>query len=1661
MAKKRVKPQNTGTIQQHTFDKDLVEDISGIHLKPNSWTQARNATPNTTRGDLGELSNEQSNKFCAAAPYTIIGVIHIDEDQWAIFSTDETDSEIGLFKETLCEYTTLVNDQCLNFSKLYLVNGQAKENFDCTFQLYWDDANNPTRTLNIDDIPWIEICTDETGTQVPNPTNPAYVSIGCLDCVATTDLDCDAIRLAPLVTNPCFRVEKGPQGGELLNGSYFVVGAYTVNEQRVTDYSVPSNVQSLFAHIGQAGSLEIIVEDMDPDFDEFELVVVEIRALKTLAKKIGIYSTRQQRISIDVIDERYPTVALNLIPLRNPITDKSDAIFRNGDYMIRTGPTDKFDFNYQPLANQIRTQWVSVEYDSDYYYKGGNNTNYLRDEVYPFFVRWVWDTGDKTPSFHIPGIYRDPQDLNYFGGAGQDVLPDETFPNGLNRIWRVENTAEVNLTSILNPYTLPDGGRVIASGNMAYWESTEKYDDDTPQIWDATYIDPTTNVNVGSTTNTNFDLCGKQIRHHRFPDNTIGPAPTLVCNHYNQGGTKIRLMAVQFDNIKPPVDNLGVPIPNIVGYEIMRGTREGNKTIIAKGMINNMRKYKIIGNVTPRIGLYPNYPFNPVQGPGQIDKFLSLTESTAPGSAAAGNDLVSPSHFTFHSPDTQFKDPFLSTGEMHIYGEMIGGANLRFEYPDGHPKNKLITDTTFYMATVAGVGYALIQKNGNRTTTKREPQKNWSNLKGSGVTLPGISAISQPAFLSISGLNTDTSYTTVDNFVSLDGTAADFGIGLSKQGGSFIGEALAGTGSSLWYSSINSKHGTMEATGIGLRGGYFGAINEEGTIGGTDRMVPTALSYLSLGLAFMVSIAEGGSVFIKLVRALSGANQYALQSQAHCFYDKFGLDQPGSKRFSLNEAIYLDPDIQDLGISFRINNLYRSRSVALETERVVNYPIGIDDTQQTVSTSGVPADDPTKTAFRRQAVSHYAALKSRLRNQYGQIEGIIQIPATTCMTPITQTTSDVIFGGDTYVNRYTEKNTMFFFYNWLRGQPDGAELDYRDYGMLPYPTYWANLEEYDYNEFFGNLLSNIANPSAWSSGLPGGRHQLDPQGGGNGTWVSRDHYFHLFNSGIRDFFVESEVNTALRDWGDEDSERHYTPFGGYTELSDIFNSGIIKAGNYFKYDYSLSVSRLYNSVTNWGHTHRRDYDPQIAEDCFVYRPNRVIYSLRQNLEKKKDFWKIFLPNNYKDFKSRVTAIKPVNKNGALILFENESPITFQGTDTLKTDLNTKLTIGDGGLFSQPLQNLLNTDDSYEYGSCQNRLSVVNTASGIFWMSQNQGKIFQIAKGVKEISAFDNKWWLSTYLPYLLTKDFPTFDLTDNPVAGIGCQAIYDNEAQIVYFCKRDFFLRDDLPASTTVEYVSGDDFLVNRALPIKLGDPDYFHDASWTISYDPKTEGWIGYHDWHPGLTMPAKSNFLTILDDGIWRHNDRCDSYCNFYGVDYPFEVEYATVTPQVVNTLRSVEYYMEAYKYDDNCYDRFHVLDFNFDEAVIYNSEQCSGLLRLNLSPKNNAPEIVTYPQINPTFIDVLYSKVEQKYRFNQFWDITANRGEFNAIAERMIFNTEANGYIRNLNPNNLDYNKFQTQRKKFRHYKNTVLLRRRVSGNRNMLVSLANNKDLKSPR
>ena len=119
----------------------------------------------------------------------------------------------------------------------------------------------------------------------------------------------------------------------------------------------------------------------------------------------------------------------------------------------------------------------------------------------------------------------------------------------------------------------------------------------------------------------------------------------------------------------------------------------------------------------------------------------------------------------------------------------------------------------------------------------------------------------------------------------------------------------------------------------------------------------------------------------------------------------------------------------------------------------------------------------------------------------------------------------------------------------------------------------------------------------------------------------------------------------------------------------------------------------------------------------------------------------------------------------------------------------------------------------------------------------------------------------------------------------------------------------------------------------------------------------------------------------------------------------------------------------------DRWHDLDYNFDELIVYNSEQISGLLTINEQPKNDPIQRLTYPQVNINNIDIVASKIEQKYRINQFWDITIDRGEFTNV-EQQLFETQENGYIKNINQKNIDYNKAELQRKKFRHYYNKFL-------------------------
>ena len=1512
---------------QHSLNKGMIKDINDSQVSGEYYTHARNAVTNSHDGQSELIQNEPSNLHCVTLPYTHIGSIPTEDNQWVVFSTNNTESEIGLFNDSTCTYRTIINQACLGFNVNHPITGVSRRTFDCSVKVYWSDGLNPDRALDITNPPYIK-----TRTLVGS----------CWEETVTNQVDCEKLRIIPLVDIPCLSLSRSKGSGLLPNGSYQVAVAYAINEIRVTDYLITSNPIAIWDHGNVAGALELSVSETDGDYDEMEIVLIATINGQTKAVRLGIYSTRQGIVHINSIEESLPVIPLSLIPLQTPAIEKSDAIYGVGPYLLRTGVYTKADFNYQPLANQIKTKWVSARYPSDYYKKFGKNAGYMRDEVYTFFIRWVHNTGEKSASYHIP--------CNVFGPPG-----GYTYAAG----------------------STGDGGTFVTEGYTEPYLSTERYPDNRPDIW-------------GS-------LCGEQYRHHKFPDNNTD-------NHFEPGGEYIRVLGVKFENIKVPVDNSGTPISSIIGYEILRGSREGNKSIIAKGMIKNMRSYNLPGG---GIGLYQNYPYNDLR----VNRTTIHNERTGAGLVTTTfpntdgylinniTNSVSRNFLSFHSPDTTFTHPYLpGSSYLRVYEDIVGYSRGTFLKPYQHPEFKIL---------------------------------------GPGAeVLAGI----------VSGISTTS--TTMAGALGFD-------------------MKLTGT-EDLPFQYPLTVNPSIPAD-------VFGAVTVE-TSPMTWIMTAILISANATVLGMTAALRYGVTreQLLRVMTSLVAPKQFARQYNSYGFFNNY---YPNSQNLGIANMGYVKGQIQGFG-NYRINNLFRNDYVAIECVNNLSDPSVTDTSRFTIGERG--CDAPLSQGYTESISAKYGAIKISDSSLYGQLDSIRQIPISTCLAKTEPNilyvySSPVYFGGDTYINRYTEKNPFTFFNDWLLGQPADYPYDYRNSINIPNPLYWVDNRKV-YTDFF-NLVADYRQLECEGySAPPGGQSTIDYNGtgsasGGGFNPINMSDYsrtvqnltrlgvtqgqFYLSCNGVHDFFVESDVNLAFRDWEDDASKRFYDPYG-YTDINEMFRSDIIKSPGYYKYDYSLSVSKLYSQYVSWGSVLPRDFDPIKAETCYDYYPRRVIYSLPQTEELKKDNWQSFLANNYKDFLSKVTAIKQIGRSGALIMLDKESPMNLVGVDTLQTDAGIKVTVGDGGLFNQPLQSIVNSDKSYEYGSCQNKYGVIATPQGVFWVSQDQGKIFNYSSGLEEISASGLRWWFSRYLPSQLKKAFPEFPYTDNPVAGCGIIMGYDNTNNILYITKKDY-----KPLSANISYRDGIGFIYDNngvSHGVDLCDSTYFEDVSWTISYDTKYKKWVSFHDWHPNFMLPGNNHFLTSFlpctggQSGLWKHNVRCDSFCNFYGYDRPFELEFVSSYGEMVTSLRNVEYQMECIRYKLDCSDKFHVLDFNFDQAIIHNSEQISGLLKLNLKDKKDPFSNTTYPSVNPNYIDILYSKEEQKYRFNQFWDITKDRGEFSG-AQVSMFETQGNGYIRAINPAYVDYYKELTERKKFRNTSNRVFLSKLVSDNTKMIFKLAN--------
>jgi hypothetical protein len=181
------------------------------------------------------------------------------------------------------------------------------------------------------------------------------------------------------------------------------------------------------------------------------------------------------------------------------------------------------------------------------------------------------------------------------------------------------------------------------------------------------------------------------------------------------------------------------------------------------------------------------------------------------------------------------------------------------------------------------------------------------------------------------------------------------------------------------------------------------------------------------------------------------------------------------------------------------------------------------------------------------------------------------------------------------------------------------------------------------------------------------------------------------------------------------------------------------------------------------------------------------------------------------------------------------------------------------------------------------------------------------------------------------------------------------------------------------------EYVYQEGCEIKIGDPEYFKDASFTVAYSPLMGSWISYYSYIPNFYVNHNEYFQTGLNNGVggvWSHLLSNKSYQTFYGEVHPWIIEVPVKEQMVNRTLKDIEYYMDAKEYSGE-YDYSEVRNRGFNKAWVYNNRVNSG--ELNLVPsKGLISDLSEYPKaISDTQQEITYSDLRGKHRFNYFYD------------------------------------------------------------------------------
>ena len=1496
-----------GNIRQeyNTAQSGLDMDSSVSQIAKGKLSYALNATIENFDSNSINYQNESGNEYCLQFPegYQLIGEHFIPEKSKHIFFLSNSvtnDSQIGYMDDNDCVYRIYVNAPCLNFNINFPIHKTAHKINNCSTEIYWTDGYNPRRYLNLDDIPYILKDTDSL-------CSPVF----------TNEIDCNQLKIQPNFEIPILEITDVISGGDLLAGTYqFAIQYSDVSGIGYSSYFSVTNpvpiadvtITTLNFNYPVGKSIVIDVSNLDITgyFQYYNVAVIKTINNIPSVELIGTYfidtktkqitytgqNVTQIRLTISDVFEKYPyyEIAQDLTVVQ--------------DVLVWDNLTSIDRINYQKIANEIELQWQTYRIpEGDTYEDELNATNlrgYLRDEVYAFEIVFLLKNGKQTDGFHIPGRLSvgSADDLPNVPTTNPDFVGEPDYFTGLigfSKYWKIYNTATLigfapeYVTDITykGPYQY---------GDFSYWESKELYPCD-ENVWG--------------------ELSNTPIRHHKFPDIRI--SPIFESKLFSTPGSMVMGNNVIFPiGVKLDVSQISTLIlnsslsqnekDNVAGFKIVRGDRGTNKSIVAKGILRNVGKY----TREETDYYYPNYPYNDVStDPFLLDKTNAYTAPDGIGTSTGGcrNFTITGredgtiEYINCYTNEI-VKKTFLSGEEFSICAlglpEIFSGKACMVA--NTYDVYKITPKSPNY-----NVGFKYINPNGTSCHDVNSLPSGWASWCDYCDSNPtyfcctGSTVVTRKFNKTIFTKTTNIPFEINSLIFPEKLIGYNFYITYVKTVEANLCDPLPLEGFKdeemkhrQIFNSPETSFGQpflgdvikMENVIFGAGKAHFVQVKKNSLYKMLTKEAQQDALKSASDIATITSPIDMSALFAAyqayLTIYINGITRrnygYSFNSIADYGYSANIDNNLGIKQRELDLARYIIPGVQSVGDDKNINNYQRESSVYLKTadERFGNIipPLSFPDKIPELAPGGlsVVSDDSrfTLSSVNRgdcnapgkelpiSTVVYYASLKNIFINQWGQIYSYNTIDTgfQRDIIPLTVPVIDTVFGGDTFISKFTYKSKLPFFIDNRVGAPDDSDIFYDEIGNVAFPKYWySSRSVLNDGDGGGVTLKNFISTKAHNLDCPNKQIPDDPVPNPGRTYY--DGKMYLFAYGIPSFYCESSINVDLRQ-AFNNREGDFFPHVSSGIPDDWVQESFTTIAQDNTYYYNVTYSKQ-NKENFFSHL-PPNWEEQL---CFTNFPFRAIYSNAQNDDptNKTNNWLKYGAVSFFDFPQNygsLNSLDGIQNKAVLARFENKS-LLYNTMLTINTSNPQAAYLGNDTLFrSSPPIDFAETDLGY-VGS-QNKL-LLKIPQGQITIDAKRGQVFLISGNqITDISAFGSgmNGFFTDHLPFEILKSFPLVNI-DNHFNGIGLHGTFDSKYNRVIISKLDYapitegIKYDDVTKEYYIEETFGGSVLKTV---VYLTDRTYFCNKSWTLSYNVNSKSWVSFHSYIPNFYI-AENNFF------------------------------------------------------------------------------------------------------------------------------------------------------------------------------------------------------------